>query len=238
MFHKHLTLERYEVAAEESLEQGEALRLKAAGCPHCAATVGEQPLQRLLATWEGSSQIDRPVPWEAALKQALESPAPPVANSRPRRWRPVLVLGLVAALLLVSLVQASASAGPDSPLYGVRGTQDWIRGAITPEPERARLETKLANGYLGDARHSAVRDDQHAASASMERFSYWMDRLRTDIKQSARSERPEIRASLAVTRSVLSDMAAAGFVPAAVARGQSTLKEVEDEFEAESHEGD
>lgn len=238
MFHRHLTLERYELAAEESPERAETLHSEAARCPRCAAAVQEQPLRRLLAAWDGSGQIDRPVPWEAALGRAIAVPTPPPTGSRARLWRPMAALALLAALLVASLVTASASAGPDSPLYGVRGTQDWVRSAVAPEPDRARLETKLANGYLVDARHSAVRDDQHASSASMDRFSYWMDRLRVDIRHAARDERPDIRASLTVTRSLLSDMAAAGFVPTSVARGQTTLMEVEAEFEAESHEGD
>ena len=238
MFHRHLTLEGYELAAEESPERAETLRREAARCPTCAAALQNQALRHLLAAWDGGSQIGRPVPWEDALRIALAAPAPASAAPRRRLWRPMAVIALVAALLVASLVPASASAGPDSPLYGVRGAQEWARSEVTPEPDRARLETKLVNGYLVDARLSATRGDQRSYSASMDRFSYWMDRLRGDVRQAARGERNDIRAGLAGAHALLSDMAAAGFAPASVARGQASLKEVENEFETEPHEGD
>lgn len=232
MFHRHLTLERCELALEDGGPAAEAMRRQAERCPACAAALAQAPLAPRLAAWPAPEWADQPVDWEAALRRAI---APDRQRPERRRFgvaRLAGATGVLAALLLVTALPAAASAGPDSVLYPVRGAEENVRWRLTPQSERAGLETELVSSYLWQARTSAARHDDRGYDAAMARFFTWADRLRTDIHSASPDQRSTSRSTLTADRSLVTPLTTSGPDPAQALRAQSMMDDVQAESEA------
>jgi hypothetical protein len=234
MRHRHLTREQYELALEEDRSPAARYRRQAETCPECSAALTQAPLAPLLAAWVAPASIDRPVDWEATLRQAI---AP--SSQRPRRgWfrgrRLVAAAVVVAGLLLLTALPAAASTGPNSVLFPVRGVEEDVRWQLTPEPDRAALEADLASAYLWQARTSAARHDRGSYRAAMQRFFTWAGRLQTDIRKAPPTQRSSVRESVSADLSLVSPLTTSGPDPAEARRAQSIIGDVQ----AESEEGD
>jgi hypothetical protein len=237
VFHRHLTLERYELALEEGGPAAEAMRRQAERCPACAAALAQAPLAPRLAAWPAPESAGEPVDWEAALRRAI---AP--ARQRPERRRfgvarLAAATGVLAGLLLVTALPAAASAGPDSVLYPVRGAEENVRWRLTPQSERAGLETELVSSYLWQARTSAARHDDRGYDAAMARFFTWADRLRTDIHSASPDQRSTSRSALTADRSLVTPLTTSGPDPAQALRAQSMMDDVQSEAGDDGHRG-
>src|SRR5215472_18124320 len=80
MLHRHLTLERYELLAEEDGPAAARLKQKANACRVCAAALAEAPLAPLLAAWIAPASTARPVEWRTILRRAARP-----SSRRPQR---------------------------------------------------------------------------------------------------------------------------------------------------------
>lgn len=234
MLHRHVTLERYELALEEDRVRAARLRRRAERCPTCLAALVQPRLAPRLAAWRPPASIDSSVLWEAALRRAV---APSATQPRPA-WsgvrRLVAVAALLAGLLLATALPAAASTGPNSALFPVRGVEEDVRWRLTPEQDRAALEADLASTYLWQARTSAARHDDRGYRAAMRRFFTWADRLQTDIRSAPPAQRSTARDVVGAAMSVVSPLAVSGPDPAEGRRAESLIGEVE----AESDRGD
>ena len=229
MLHRHVTLERYELALEEDGIRAARLRSRAERCPTCLAALVEPQLAPVLAAWRPPASVDSPVPWEAALRRAV---APSAAQRRPA-WsgarRLVAVAALLAGLLLATALPAAASTGPSSALFPVRGVEEDVRWRLTPEQDRATLEADLASTYLWQARTSAARHDDRGYRAAMQRFFTWAGRLQADIRSAPPAQRSTARDVVSADMSVASPLATSGPDPAEGRRAESIIGEVEAE---------
>jgi uncharacterized membrane protein YgcG len=145
--------------------------------------------------------------------------------------------GVLAGLLLVTALPAAASAGPDSVLYPVRGAEENVRWRLTPQSERAGLETELVSSYLWQARTSAARHDDRGYDAAMARFFTWADRLRTDIHSASPDQRSTSRSALTADRSLVTPLTTSGPDPAQALRAQSMMDDVQSEAGDDGHRG-
>src|SRR6266700_1618618 len=232
MLHRHVTLERYELALEEGGAAAERLRRRAEGCRRCAAALAQAPLAPLLAAWPAPASTERPADWEAALRRAIAPSAQRRRPGWPRAGRPLAVAGLLAGLLLATALPAAASTGPDSVLFPVRGLEEDVRWQLTPEPDRAALEADLVSAYLWQARTSAARHDGDGYQAAMQRFFKWADRLKTDIHRAPPAQRLSAREAVSADRSLVTPLTTSGPDPVQAHRAESVIGDVEAESEA------
>lgn len=232
MPHRHLTLERYELALEEGGPEAAAMRRRAGGCGVCMAALAQAPLAPRLSAWATPDWVDRPVDWEAALRRAIAPAGQPRERRRFRAARLVVAAGVLAGLLLATALPAAASAGPDSALYPVRGVEENVRWRLTPRADRAALETELVSAYLWQARTSAARHDDRGYDAAMQRFFLWAGRLRGDIRSASAEQRSTSRSAITADRSLVSPLTTSGPDPAQAQRAQSMMDDVQAESEA------
>lgn len=236
-WHRHLSLERYELALEDCAGSAARLLVQARGCPECEANLAQASLRPMLATWSLPADLSRPVDWETALRRGMTSPSPRSQPGLPRALRLASALPLLAALLVAAGGLGAAGAGPDSPLYPVRGVEEEARWHLTLPPSRAPLEAELAAAYLHDAELSAVRGDSTGYAVSMARFFAWGDRLQTDAGRARGPARAQVRASVLSANASLASLAAIGADPAQLERARSLLENVEGQASGERSEG-
>jgi hypothetical protein len=230
MFHRHVTLERYELAVEEDPKSAAEMEAAAKGCPICQRELSQASLGDALDTWTLPADVEAPVDWRQALRRAVAPSLQPAAQRRSHRWRLGAVLALFAALMLIATVPVAATAGPDSALFRVRGVEEDARWRLTPESNRPNLEADLALAYLWEARVSAGRRDTAGYQASMERFFEWADRLRSDVRKAPAAERPKVRQDVSAARLLVASLAASGSDASGNAqRADSILQDVQGE---------
>lgn len=237
MRHRHLTLERYEVALEEDASAAGRLREQVAACPVCAAALALAPLAPVLRAWSPPASMDGPADWETAFRRAV---APSLRRRRPR-WssagRLLAVAALLVGITLSSALPAAASTGPNSVLYPVRGLEEDAHWRLTPGPDRASLEADLASAYLWQARTSAARHDSKGYQAAMERFFMWAERLKADIAKAPPAQRSSARAAVSAALPLVSPGATAGQDPLQARRAESIIENVRSEEGEGEHEG-
>src|SRR5215472_11383169 len=227
--HRHLTLERYELALEEDPPLAARLRELSRNCKRCASATARPPLAPALALWELPATIDGPVAWQRAFRRAI-APRPQRSSGwRFARWQLISAAALLIVLLLVTAFPAAANAGPDSSLFPVRGLEEEARWNLTPRPYRAEVDADLASAYLWQARLGAARHDRPAYEASMQRFFKWGERLKTDIRSAPESEQSRARAAVATATSLVPGLATSAPNPGQAERAGSLLQEVEEE---------
>jgi hypothetical protein len=230
MFHRHVTLERYELALEEDPGAAAEMEAAAKGCPVCQSELSQGSLGATLGTWTLPAVVEAPVDWRKALRRAVAPSFQPTAQRRFHRWRLGAVLALFAAVMLVATVPVAASAGADSALYKVRGLEEDARWRFTPESDRPNLEADLVLAYLWEARVDASRRDTAGYQASMGRFFQWADRLRSDVRKAPAAERLQVRQDVSAARSLVASLAASGSDPSNSARrADSVLQDVQGE---------
>jgi hypothetical protein len=230
MFHRHVTLERYELALEEDPAVAAEMEAAAKGCPVCQRELSQDALGATLGTWRLPPDVEAPVDWRKALRGAVAPSLQPAAQRRFHRLRLGAVLALFAALTLIATVPVAATAGPDSALYRVRSVEEDARWKLTPESDRPHLEAELALAYLWEARVSASRRDTADYQASMERFFEWADRLKSDVRKAPAAERLQVRQDVSAGRSLVASLAASGSDPSNNAqRADSILQDVQGE---------
>jgi hypothetical protein len=230
MFHRHVTLERYELALEEDPKAAADMEAAAKGCPVCQRELSRPSLGDALGTWRLPADVEAPVEWRQALRRAVAPSLQPAPQRRSHRWRLGSVLALFAALMLIPTVPVAAAAGPDSALFMVRGVEENAHWRLTPESDRPNLEAELALAYLWEARVSASRRDTVGYRASMERFFEWADRLRSDVRKAPAAERLQIQQDVSTARSLVASLAATGSDPSSNAqRADSVLQDVQGE---------
>ncbi|HEY4026870.1 MAG TPA: hypothetical protein VGO86_10615 [Candidatus Dormibacteraeota bacterium] len=234
MLHRHLTLERYELALEEDAPAAVRMRRRARACRVCAAVLAEPPLAPLLQTWAPHPTVDAPVDWQAALRGAI-APAAARRPGRRRGWPRTLRLAavgtLLAGLLLATALPAAASTDPRSVLYPVRGVEEDVRWRLTPEQDRATLEADLVSAYLWQARTSAARHDSDGYHAAMQRFFTWAGRLQADITRAHPAQRSSARDAVRADGPLASALSSSGPDPAEARRAQSIIDDVQTESE-------
>ena len=224
-----MTRERYELAQEADPKLAERMRVKALACPRCQAALDEPPLGSALAAWAVPAEITKPIDWRSALRTAIAPAAQPVAPPRRARWR-MPGLALVAALLLIAAtIPAAAAAGPGSILYPVRGLEENARFGLTSTSERPKLEADLASAYLQQAKQSADRNDRSGYQQSMDRFFEWAQRLKADVRNSPKSERGQIRATVTADKTLLPSLAGSQVDQSQAGHADSILTDVEGE---------
>jgi hypothetical protein len=229
MLHRHLTLERYELALETDPVAAARLQAVASGCDVCRSALSKGPLGAALAAWSVAPGVEQGVNWESALQRAIAPRRAPA--SRPgggAGWlRPVLLLACLAALLIGGAFPAAAAAPPKSPLFPVRGWTEQAQVGLTPGSERGKLESQFAASYLVDAQVSADNHDSAAYRASMDRFFYWADRLRGDVKLVPKADRSAIRANVTAAKALLPAIGAAAGEQGDVHRADEVLSNVQ-----------
>jgi hypothetical protein len=234
MPHRHLTLERYELALEEDASSAARMRQQTAVCEVCAAALAQGLLAPLLAAWLAPASIERPVAWQTALRRAIA----PASQPRRRGWlhpaRLVAAAGLAMALALATALPAAATADAGSALFPLRGLEEDARWQVTPATDRAALEASFTSSYLWEARTSAARHDGEGYDASMQRFFTWAGRLKADLGKAPPAQRVTAGRSIGADRALVSSLAAGGLDPAQARRAQAVL----DDLEVESGEGD
>jgi hypothetical protein len=114
----------------------------------------------------------------------------------------------------------------------VRGLEEDLRWRLTPEPDRAAMETDLVSVYIWQARTSAARHDGKGYDASMQRFFLWADRLKTDIGKAPPDQRSTSRSAIGADRSLVSSFSNSGPDQAQTRRAQSIIDDVQAESEA------
>jgi len=176
--HRHLTLERYELALEERPARARRMRERAARCQRCLAELSQAPLGPVLAAWQMPAGATE---WRRAVRRALTPAVRGPAAGPARRRRLAAAPAAAAALALLAAVPATANATPASPLFAVRGLEEEARWSLTPADRRAGLAADLASAYGRQAGASAGRGDRAAHDASMDRFLRWGGRMRTDV---------------------------------------------------------
>jgi hypothetical protein len=230
MFHRHVTLERYELALEENPEAAAEMEATTERCPVCRRELSRPSLGDALGGWRLPAAVEAPVDWRQALRRAVAPSLQPAAQRRFHRWRLCAVMALLATLLVMATVPVAATAGPDSALYRVRGVEEDARWRLTPESNRPNLEADLALTYLWDARVSASRRDTAGYQASMDRFFEWAGRLRSDVRKAPAAERLQVQQDVSAARSVVASLSASGSDPSSNAeRADSVLKDVQGE---------
>ena len=237
MLHRHLTVERYELAMESDPAAAGRLREQAAGCQDCLGAISERPLGNLLSAWATPAGLDRPVEWEAALKRAI-APTRARAPAARRGWlRPVLVFASLAVLLVGGILPANASAAPPtSPLFPIRGWTEQATVGLSPSSDRGKLEAQFAANYIIDAQTSADQHDSGAYRASMDRFFYWASRLKNDVKLVPKSDRSAIRANVTAAKALIPSLTASAGDQGNVDRADELLTNVQ--FESQENNGD
>ncbi len=232
MVHRHLTLERYELALEVDAAAAVRLRRRAEGCAGCAAELAQPPLAPALAAWALPQWADRPAAWRGALRRAVAPSAQaPRRRGQFRRMPLALAAALVAALLVVTALPAAATADPSSPLYPARGALEDARWEVTPQDDRTGLEADLASAYIWQARTSAARHDAGGYDAAMQRFFKWASRLKADVARASPDKRSIARDSVQADRSLLSPLTSAGPDSGQARRAESVIDEVQAESE-------
>ena len=231
MLHRHLTLERYELALEVDAAAASRLRRQADACAICAAELAHAPLSGVLAVWSLPGWTNRPVAWRGALRRAVAPAARAPGRGQLRPARLAAAFGLVIALLLLTAVPVAASADPRSPLFPMRGVLEDARWGVTPQQDRTGLEADLASTYLWQARTSAGRHDSGSYNAAMERFFKWAGRLKTDVARASPDQRSIARDSIETDRSLVSPLTSAGPDPKQARRAESVIDEVQVESE-------
>lgn len=233
MLHRHLTLERYELAIEEDPRQAADLRSTAAGCDRCVAALAERPLDIVLSDWRLPPAAFKPVDWESALRVAIRpDPAPALRPAARRPLRFISVLGILAAMLAAAVLPAVANAGPDSQLYPVRGAEENARVGLAGRGDRALLEAKFGGAYINDAKSAADRHDSSGYRASMNRFGYWGQRLREDASYAQPSARPAITGRIEAAKTVIGQLKAAGLDPAGTKQAEAVLNDAQNQVQA------
>jgi hypothetical protein len=205
LFHRHLSREQYELAAETDPESAAQIRSRAAACNGCQEALTPDRLSQLLAAYRLPASIAVPVDWQAALKRAIAPLAQATTRRRPAAWRGLVLIGALAALL-ASVVIPAGAAGPDSVLYPVRGIEDQLIWSATQPAHRPTFEADLVATYLWQARESSDRHEKAAYQASMARVILWADRLKADLKQSPPADRGEIGATVSAGNSLLPEL--------------------------------
>jgi hypothetical protein len=235
MLHKHLTLEKYELAVEEDTAEAIRLRAQAAACNGCHDALNERPLDIVLSDWRLPPGAFKPVDWEGALRIAITAPVvAPSPSAPPRRFRPVpmlAALALLGLLLIGAVIPAAASAQPDSGLYPVRGAQENAQVAVTGRGGRAQLESKFASTYISEAKSAADKQDAAAYRASMDRFGYWGKRLREDAAYSQPATRASITSNIASARAVAGQLKASGADPAGAQQAEAVLNDAQNQIQ-------
>jgi hypothetical protein len=227
MFHRHVTLERYELALEEDPDGAAAIEAAARRCLVCQRALSQPSLRESLASWRLPVDVEAPVDWRRALRRAVAPSMQPAAQRRFQRWGIVAALAVIASLGMAT-APVAAAAGPGSPLYGVRGVEEDARWRLTPESDRPNLEADLALAYLWDARVSTGRGDTAAYLASIGRFFQWAGRLKSDVRKAPTSRRLEVQQDVRVARSLVESMGATGSDPSSSPqRADSVLKDVQ-----------
>jgi hypothetical protein len=232
--HRHVTLERYELALEEQPAVAARLRAQARDCPGCAAGLGQPGLAPALARWKLQGAVDQPVDWRAAFRRAIAPTSRRPQVQRLHLWRLPAVAVVLAGILLGTALPAAATARPNSKLFVVRGWEEDAHWSVTPEPDRALFDAELASAYLWQARMSAGYRERADYEASMARFFKWGAHLKTDIRKAPPSARSRARASAAAAMSLVSGLAASGPDAAEARSAESLLNDVE----GESQQGD
>ena len=126
--HRHLTLERYELALEERPARARRMRERAARCQRCLAELSQAPLGPVLAAWQMPAGATE---WRRAVRRALTPAVRGPAAGPARRRRLAAAPAAAAALALLAAVPATANATPASPLFAVRGLEEEARWSLT-----------------------------------------------------------------------------------------------------------
>jgi hypothetical protein len=236
--HRHLTLEQYEWALEDAPPEAQRMLAAASTCGGCAVALSSTSLTPVLSAWELPPAVNKPVEWRDALRLAV-APAPAV-RERAHFGRRPLALGAAtaAALMALTVVPAAASAGPESPLFGVRGAQEHARLAITPQDRRAALEADLATSYLVMAHDNANHQDRAAYESSMGRFFEWGALLKQDVKAASPAEKPRVRATVDKALPLMRSLATSPADTGQAQRAQAILLDVQGESQSQSGNGD
>jgi hypothetical protein len=236
--HRHLTLEQYEWALEEAPYEAQRMLAAAATCGGCAVALSTRPLTPVLSAWDLPPSIYKPVDWRSALRVAV-APTRGV-RERTHRGRRPLYLGAAtaAALMALTVAPAAASAGPDSPLFGVRGAQEQARLAMTPHDRRAALEADLATSYLVMAHQNSGHQDRAAYESAMGRFFEYGDRLTKDVKTAAPGEKPRVQAAVDKALPLMPALATSPADTGQAQRAEAILLNVQGESQYQPGNGD
>jgi hypothetical protein len=231
--HRHLTLERYELALEEDQPLAGRMRELARQCQRCRAALSQAPLAPRLAVWTPPAA---PIDWQRALGRSLAPAATGTRRAGARRWRLAMVPVALLGLMLATALPAAASAAPASPLFGVRNLEEEARWSVTPDREKARIEAEMASAYIREAQTSASHNDRASYQASMDRFFTWGGRLKADVRKASPDELPGIHATVRAAASTGLPAAQTGQQSEEVRRAGSLLDDVEGE--SQQGEGD
>lgn len=164
--------------ADGMLAQDERAPIDAhlAGCPSCAAELGEVRELNLLVV---SLPPAPPVPF-APFWSELQAKLPQPRKVRASRQSGYRRLGLAFAVATVAVVAsmgaafAAPSALPDNPLYPIKQLEEGVRLALTPADGRLSVQVDLAAERLSEAQAMAANHQPVLAMNSLRSFDVYL----------------------------------------------------------------
>ncbi|HEY0492077.1 MAG TPA: DUF5667 domain-containing protein [Candidatus Dormibacteraeota bacterium] len=170
-----------------------------ASCPGCREELKSVRLLNLLLVSLPPAPPVAFAPFWLRLQAALPAARVPKEKARFRLYRRAglaFAAAAFATLTAVSCAFAAESSLPDSPLYPLKHAEEAARLALTPAPQRGRVQLSIASERLREAQVMASSGKPALAVKSVRAFRLMLPSIVAGLKQEsdARVAKDEVHA--------------------------------------------